>query len=177
MTRNQVWWIAGTCLTLAAPVEGQGPNIRVQVPGIPGVVLLDSIAERKRVIGNTEAILKAIDSAYAFFQLPVEAIDPAVGRLPNRRVTLSRRMGKTPLSRFLDCGRGFSGNYADMYRVTISTAAWLSPPRGDTTEVNIAIIGGALDPAGTGDGYVLCTSRGYFEADFARKVTEIVSRR
>jgi hypothetical protein len=74
------------------------------------------------------------------------------------------------MSRFLDCGRGFNGNNADIYRVTIATAAWPEPATGTATKIHIALIGGGLDPSGAGDGYVVCTSRGFFEEDFAKRV-------
>jgi hypothetical protein len=155
------------CLPLTA---GAQPFARVQVPGVQQPVLLDSIAIAHKVDGSVERVLKAIDEVYAEFDLPVETFDPQAGRFPNRRVTKSRRLGKSAMSRFLDCGRGFNGNNADIYRVTIATAAWPEPATGTATKIHIALIGGGLDPSGAGDGYVVCTSRGFFEEDFAKRV-------
>lgn len=156
----------------ALPMVAQAqPNARVSIPGQNQPILLDSVAIGHKISGPVDAIIKAVDEVYAEFGLPVEAFDPSTGRFPNRRVTLSRRLGKQPLSRYLDCGRGFAGNYADRYRVTISTAAWTEPATGTATKLHVAIIGGGLDPSGAGDGYVLCTTRGFFEDEFVKRVS------
>jgi hypothetical protein len=155
---------------VATAVSGQAPNLRVQVPGVAGVVLLDSIARKFVVQAPVPVLLAAIDSAFADFGLPVDALDRTAGTLPNRRVTLSRRLGNTPLSRYLDCGRGFSGENANIYRVTLAAAAWPDQQSGTATALHVALIAGGQDPAGSRSGYVLCTSKGAFEEEFANKI-------
>lgn len=161
-------FLVACCLT---PVLGaQSPNLRAQIPGLERPVLLDSIAIKVPLAGPADRVVAVINEVYALWDLPIEGFDAGIGRLPNRRVTRSRRLGKTPMSRYLDCGRGFSGDNANIYRITLATAAWPEPMTGEATAIRVALIAGGQDPAGSRSGYVLCTTRGNFEQEFAEQV-------
>lgn len=159
-----VGWVPGAA--------AQSNELRVQIPGFEWPVQLDTIAISYPLTGDRNRILAAIDAAFAHFDLPVEAFDASVGRAPNRRVTRTRRLGKQMMSRYLDCGRGFAGNNADVYRIILSSAAWPEPATGEVTSVKVAIIAAGQDQAGARNDYVLCTSRGAFEREFIARVRE-----
>ncbi|MBL8982228.1 MAG: hypothetical protein JNL26_08585 [Gemmatimonadetes bacterium] len=175
-TATRYWRRTGTrgllaiALVTTGGVHAQAPNIRVQVPGVPGVVLLDSIARAFAVAAPAQRVEAAIHETFAGFGIKPDAVEPGAGRLPSRRLTISRRLANTPLSRYIDCGRGFSGENANVYRVTIVLAAWPDPQAGDARSLHVAFIGGGLDPAGSRSNYVLCTSKGVLEEEFATKV-------
>lgn len=40
---------------------------------------------------------------------------------------------------------------------------------GNATTLHVALIAGGQDPAGSRSGYVLCTSKGFFEEEFAAR--------
>jgi hypothetical protein len=155
---------------------GQSNQLRVQIPGFEWPVQLDTISISYPLTGDRTKILAAIDAAFAHFELPVEAFDASVGRAPNRRVTKTRRLGKQMMSRYLDCGRGFAGNNADVYRIILSAAAWPEPATGDVTALKVAIIAAGQDQAGARNDYVLCTSRGAFEREFIARVRELIEQ-
>jgi hypothetical protein len=150
---------------LAQPTE-----LRVQIPGWDVPILLDTIASKREVKGPRDKVLAAITATFAEYDLPAEGIDPTISRVPNRRVMRRGKLGKQPISRYLDCGRGFAGNHADVYRIVVSSAAWPEPDTGDVATIKVAIIGAGQDPAGASKGFVQCHTRGFFEPEFARKV-------
>lgn len=164
------WALLAIVMMTGRALHAQAPNIRVQVPGVAGVVLLDSIARRCPIAAPAARVEAAIHETFADFGIKPDAVEPGAGRLPSRRLTISRRLGNTPLSRYIDCGRGFSGENANVCRVTIVMAAWPDPQSGDATALHVAFIGGGLDPAGSRGNYVLCTSKGVLEEEFAAKV-------
>lgn len=167
-----VKWVAAGMMLMLGPAAAWGQtNIRVQVPGVDGPVLLDSLAISHAVSAPVDRLLKAIEAVYADWGLPVESFDPQVGRFPNRRVDLRRRFRDKALSLYIDCGSGFAGNNADTYRITVATAAWPDVMSGTATKLNVALIGGGRDPSGNSVAYVVCTSRGRFEREFAAEVS------
>lgn len=168
--------LVAALLASAVPVTGWAQNLRTHVPGVAQPILLDTVAYRARVVAPMARVLAAIDSAYASYNLPAESYDPEIGQLPSRRVTRSRQLGRSAMSRYLDCGRGFSGDNANLYRITLSTAAWPVVVAGDSVDLHVALIAGGQDPAGSRSGYVLCTSKGAFEEEFAGKVKAVLSR-
>ena len=159
---------------LIAPFTGYGQQaeIRVQVPGVEHPVLLDSIAIPHKISAPVDALIKAIDEVFAEFGLSVESFDPQAGRFPNRRLNVRRQFRGKKLSLYLNCGRGFAGENADTYRITIATAAWPEPATGTSAQLHVALIGGGLDPAGNANTYVVCTTTGRFEEEFAKRVSE-----
>lgn len=159
---------------LASPTQAQ--DLRVQIPGWDVPVLLDTIAAQHKITGPRDRVLAAIEATYAEYGLPAEGLDPALSRVPNRRVTKTGKLGKQPISRYLDCGRGFNGNNADVYRIVIASAAWPLPATGDISSIKVAIIGAGQDPGGAGRGFVQCHTRGFFEGEFARAVALKVAK-
>lgn len=171
--RSMQWLGAGVVMLLVpCAAHAQQPNIRVQVPGVVSPVLLDSVALASAISAPVDRVLKVIDEVYAEWGLPAESFDAQVGRYPNRRVNLRRQFRGKQMSLYIDCGRGFSGNNADSYRITIATAAWPEPATGTATKLHVAFIGGGVNVAASGDGYVVCTTRGRFEEEFAKRVSE-----
>jgi hypothetical protein len=142
----------------------QGPGARVTLPGYEAPILLDTLAIVNPISGSRDAIFGALGRAFAELDIKVEEKDHAAGLLRNLGVEKSRRLGKVPLSRYFDCGRGFSGANADFYRIMIALSAWVEPPAGDAQRLHIAVVGSGRDPSGSSSGYVKCNSTGRLEA-------------
>lgn len=148
----------------------QGPNARVSLPGYETPILLDTLGIARPIAGNRDTIFVALTRTFAELDIPVEERDPTTGLLGSHQVQKLRRLGKVPLSRYFDCGRGFSGANADVYRITIALSAWVEPGSGIPKRLHIAIAGSGQDPAGTKTGFVKCNSTGALEAEIAERV-------
>jgi len=160
----------------AAPVLGaQAPGTRAMLPGIETPILLDTLGLSYPIAGERDAIFAALTTVFEELKIPVESPDPRRGLASNLNADISRRLGGQPLSRYLDCGRGFSGNNADFYRMTLAVSAWVEPAAGAPKQLVIAIAASGRDPAGSKSAYSQCTSRGALEKRIAERVQQIVS--
>lgn len=161
------------CTAVSAQV---GPGARAMLPGMDGPILLDTMGLAVPISGNRDAIFAALNTVFAELKIPVELNDPAHGLLRNLNAEISRRLGGEPLSRYIDCGRGFSGNNADVYRITLAVAAWIVPNAGEPKNLMVAIAASGRDPAGSKSAYSVCTSRGALEKRIGERVQEIVGK-
>lgn len=165
-------------LLLAPVVLGaQAPGTRAVLPGIDTPILLDTIGLSYPITGERDAIFAALTTVFQELKIPVETPDPRRGLATNLNADISRRLGGQALSRYLDCGRGFSGNNADFYRITLAVSAWVEPATGDAKQLLVAIAASGRDPAGSRSAYSQCTSRGALEKRIAERVQELVTPR
>ena len=170
--------IAGALLlTVAAARDAaaQTPQARAVLPGIDGAILLDTLGLPFPIHGNRDSIFVALESVFKELKIPVETRDPRKGLLHNLNADVSKRIGNVPLSRYLDCGRGFSGDNANFYQVTLAISAWVDPPMGEPKQLQVAIAAAGRDPAGSRTGWVQCTSKGSLEKLVADKVQALLS--
>lgn len=167
---------AALCLATfpATPVAAQGPQARAVLPGIEGAIMLDTMALTFNIRGNRDSIFTAIETVFTELKLPVETRNARYSLLNNLNADVSRRLGDQPLSRYLDCGRGFSGSNADFYRITLAISAWVEPASGEPQRLMVAIAASGRDPAGSRSAYSQCTSRGALEKRIADRVQALV---
>ena len=169
--------LAATALLLGATAAGgQGgtPNVRTVLPGFDQPILLDTLALARPISGKREAILAAVNTALAEWKILIDERDGTAGRTEHVRAEVSRRIGGEPLSRYLNCGRGFSGNNADVFRLRLAIAAWPFPLEGEPNELRIAIIASGRDPAGRRSTYGPCASNGKLEERLWARVVELL---
>ncbi|MEO6445352.1 MAG: hypothetical protein ABIZ91_05120 [Gemmatimonadaceae bacterium] len=166
--------VAIGALTLAsvwpAASQAQSPNARAILPGYDAPILLDTLGIALPISGSRDSIFSALTAVLAELKIPIEERDPRTGMLRNLNAQLSRRLDKVPLSRYIDCGRGFSGNNADIYRVTLALSAWIVPATGEPQKLQVAIAASGRDPGGTNTGYSACSTRGSLEALIVERV-------
>jgi hypothetical protein len=154
----------------------RGPGTRAMLPGMDGPILLDTMGLAVPISGNRDSIFAALTTVFNELKIPVQLNDPKQGLLNNLNAEVSRRLGGQPMSRYIDCGRGFSGNNADVYRITLAVSAWLEPNVGEPKNLMIAIAASGRDPAGSKSAYSVCTSRGALEKRIGERVQEIAGR-
>lgn len=167
---------AATVAAAAAGAQGVGqtPQARAVLPGIEGAILLDTMALPFKVRGNRDSIFTALETVFKELKLPIESRNAKSALLNNLNADISRRLGDVALSRYLDCGRGFSGSNADFYRITLAFSVWVEPATGDPQRLMVAIAASGRDPAGSRSAYSQCTSRGALEKRIADRVQELV---
>ncbi len=125
---------SASLLAAAAPMTlhaQRGPGTRAMLPGMDGPILLDTMGLAVPISGNRDSIFAALTTVFNELKIPVQLNDPKQGLLNNLNADVSRRLGGQPMSRYIDCGRSFSGENADVYRITLAVSAWLEPNVGE----------------------------------------------
>lgn len=165
---------AGLLAVVNAGGGAQSPQARAVLPGIDVPIMLDTMALEFPIGGLRDSIYVALKKVFEELKIPVQTANPRAGLLNNLNADLSGRLGGERMSRYIDCGRGFSGPNADFYRLTLAVSAWVEPATGDPQKLMVAIAASGRDPSGSRSYYSPCTSRGDLEKRIARRVQELV---
>ncbi|MFP5355205.1 MAG: hypothetical protein ACLGIK_08650 [Gemmatimonadota bacterium] len=154
----------------AAPVSGQNARVRVGIIGHPGPVTVDSLAALFELKAPRAQVFHAVAQAMAELKVPIDMRDSVRGMVGVTSVGLMRRFANAPISRYLNCGSGITGLNADNWRVFITAFAFVDAKDAETTELRLAMVGGARDVAGSSTDPVACGSTGSFENLLAERV-------
>ena len=113
------------CISLAAcattPLASVGPEVQTVRGGSAVAGNLQVISNTSEVVSDLPSSLdnvwKVLPAAFDSLGIPVASVDPTLRTIGNEGFKLRQRLGKTPLSRFLDCGQTQVGPNADSYEV------------------------------------------------------------
>lgn len=112
----------------------------------------------------------ALEEAFKALDIPVSYSDQAAGELGTVKAKVMRRLGKQPLSNYLQCGEGLTGPNADSYVVYLSVAGFVKPAANDQIAVATLVTAHAIDlPNGRND-VMYCTSTGRLEDKIGKAV-------
>ena len=140
--------------------RGSGP-----VEDVGGVVTLTrtdvSATDSLEAVGPPA--MAALLAAYEALGIPATIADSAAGRVGNLRFMVRRRLGGTPLSRFVSCGTSLTGPRADTDRVQLRVVSTLRHVAGEWTRVTTTVAAQATDVSGTSADPQLCASTGALE--------------
>lgn len=115
-----------------------------------------------------DRVWKALPAVFAVLEVPIERFDAETNTIGNSSLKLYRRLGKVPLTRYLDCGSTQIGPNADSYEVALTVLTKLSRPPADTSNTTVVTTVEALArPIQFRGDYVRCTSKGALEARLA----------
>jgi hypothetical protein len=152
----------------------QHSRVRVGLPGFPAPISIDSLASiveieapRGKTFAAAEAVLKEL-------KIAVDTRDSVQGVIGNSRLVQMRRLAGKPMSRFLNCGSGMTGQYADEWRIHIALFAIVEAKGPDKTILRTGFVAGAQDIQGASKDPVQCGTTGMFELDFAERVKKRV---
>ncbi|MHB1192964.1 MAG: hypothetical protein ACYC6F_07930 [Longimicrobiales bacterium] len=122
------------------------------------------------VQATPEAAWAALPKAYADLGIPVREVSAASRVLGNSRFTLSRRLGDTPLSRYLECGSGLTGPFADRYRIEMLIRTSIVPADGGAVRVETYLEATGRNPEGSSNTGVPCATTQRLEREIAGRV-------
>lgn len=122
------------------------------------------------VQATPEAAWAALPKAYADMGIPVREVSEASRTLGNSRLAISRRLGDTPLSRYLECGSGLTGPFADRYRIEMLIRTSIVPADGGAVRVETYLEATGRNPEGSSNTGVPCASTQRLERDIAGRV-------
>ena len=171
-TRHLVCAAALFLASLAASsLRAQLYRARVWLPAYPNVIALDTIAIRTEFPApRLEAFQVTAAVMEAELKIELKVRDSTAGVVGNMELVKMRKLGRTPLSRYVSCGQGMTGANADSYRVYLALIAFVDTVPGKGIRLSVALAAAAQDLQGSSKPPVKCGSTGLLEGQVRRQV-------
>jgi hypothetical protein len=149
--------------------------IEVLWRGGHGGVRLDSLARWEEVAARRATTFDAVTRVIKHHvKLPVEQSDTIVKVIYNKRFIASGRLAGQPMSRWLRCGGGLTGDHADSWRLTLAYAVFVDSVSAGASRVGVSLYATARSIDGVSTSAVSCGSTGALEREIVGKVREVV---
>ncbi|HEX6051397.1 MAG TPA: hypothetical protein VFZ21_19090 [Gemmatimonadaceae bacterium] len=132
-------------------------------------------AARSSIAAPLETVWKSLPAAFDSLGIPVNAVDPAIKAFGNSGFELSRRLGGTSLSQYIDCGQTQAFPSADTYQIYLVVMVQLHPADAQTTSVATSVQASGKPMTVRGD-YTRCSSRGVLEKRVADRIRAEATR-
>lgn len=129
-------------------------------------VTATSTADVSHLPYSSDAVWRILPSVFDSVGIPVSTIDQARKSIGNAGYKTRTRLGKAPLSRYLDCGNTQIGPNADSYDVFLTVMTTVSP-EGATGATLTTIVDAQSRPVTFNQGYSRCSSKGGIEIRIA----------
>lgn len=140
-----------------------------------GNVNLYSIAYWEDVSASSGKTYSAVERVIRHhLKLRIERADSAMSAVYNTRLITSARFAGHPMSRWLRCGGGLTGDYADIYRITLAYAVFVEPRGDGASRVGLTLYATARNTEGVSTAPVPCSTTGKLESEIITKVREVV---
>jgi hypothetical protein len=140
-------------------------NTQVNIQGV-GNIGIKTVPYQDSYVGVVSypmgRVWAALPAAYDSVGLKLTTLDPATHTVGNSGVNMRRVLGKTALSKYLDCGRTQVDQNADSYEVHLTMLTTVAADEAGATKVRTTLSAAAKPVAFSGD-YVRCTSLGRLE--------------
>ena len=127
-------------------------------------------ADVSRILHTADAVWRIMPSVFDSLGVPVATIDPAGRVIGHPGYNTRQRLGKAPLSRFLDCGNSQIGLSADSYDVFLTVLTTVRADGADGAALS-TVVEAKARPVTYNQAYSNCSSKGGIE----RRITELVN--
>ena len=124
---------------------------------------------------TADAVWRILPSVFDSVGIPVTSIDPARKSIGNAGYKTRARLGKAPLSRYLECGTTQIGPNADSYDVFLSVMTIVSPEGANGATLS-TLVDAQARPVMVNQGYSRCSSKGSIEIRIADLVKARLAR-
>ncbi|MEP6834801.1 MAG: hypothetical protein ABJB74_15510 [Gemmatimonas sp.] len=135
-----------------------------------------SIGDAVHVPYSADAVWRIMPSIFDSIGIPVTEINQANKTIGNRAFKTRTRLGKVPMSKFLDCGTAQIGASADSYDIVLSVLSNVVPDGVAGASVISTIVEAQARPAAFNQAYSSCSSKGTIESKLAELVKARLSR-
>lgn len=127
-----------------------------------------------QIPAGPDAVFEALAQVYEELGIEIAGMDRNARALNNPNLKISRRLGGERLSKYLSCGSGMAGGFADQFRIQMNILSSVSPrPEGGST-LYTTIQAFGDNPEGTSNTRVPCGSTHQLEYRIAEMVAEKV---
>lgn len=164
----------------AAPAAAPGAPVpqrrQVQIAGAPLVMSTEASRDVAQLAAPVARSWEALRAAYDSVGVAVGTLDPRTHTIGNLGYKVRQRLGRAPLSRYLDCGGSTQvGPNADSYDVMLSVTSTLTPAGAEATTLTTTVEADAR-PATFNQSWMRCTSKGALEKRLADLVRAQLAR-
>jgi hypothetical protein len=125
-----------TSSTAARPAT---ETIRIQGAGALSTAASGPSTSARTLAAPIDRAWRALPAVYDSLGIAVATVDAASHTIGNPALKARFRLGKTSLSRYLDCGDTQMGPSADSYEVTINVTTRLTAPEAASTAVETSL--------------------------------------
>ena len=122
-----------------------------------------------------DQVWRALPAALDSIGIPVTRTDAAGKIIGNDGFKIRQRLGKVPLSRYIDCGETQIGPNADSYEVSVTFVVQVRATTPTSSALTTTFDAYAR-PLAFSQGYSRCSSRGDLEAKFIAAVNAELKR-
>lgn len=148
-----------------------GPDVRMNMP--QGSQVITTGATVVRGVANLQfpidKVWSAMVPAYDSLSIPLSVLDPSTHTIGNQGLKARRRIGKTRIGEYLNCGNGEGGPSADLYEINLSMVSTLQPNSAGGTTITTTVDGAARPASFSGD-YIKCATTGELEKRLVKLV-------
>ena len=171
---------AVACASRQRPEASSGPSTQTTRVSVgQNTTAITTVTEEQIGVAKYPAPLPlvwgALRTAYDSLGIPLTRLDEANHVLGNEGMKVRRRLGKTSLTRLLDCGSAQAGPNAETYEVHISVLSLVTQNGTDQTQSMTKVEASARPVSFAGD-FVRCTSTGQLERSLESMVRFLVAR-
>jgi hypothetical protein len=150
-----------------------GPDVRMTMP--QGSQVITSGATVVRGVANlhfpVDKVWTAMAPAYDSLSIPLSVFDATSRTIGNEGLKARRRIGKTRIGEYLNCGNGEGGPSADIYEINLSMVSRLQPNAVGGTTITTTVDGVAKPASFSGD-YIKCATTGELEKRLVKIVED-----
>ena len=156
--------------SLATPAAAQPFRVITRYRAYATPVVMDTLVRPYEFAAPIDSVHQALLRAAEKFKLKIDLDNRSQGLVGASRLTKIGSLGGERLSRYLHCGSGFGGPYADTFRLTLTIVALEDRIGRDSTRVGFAMAGEGQTTEGSSSDPVACASSGVFELRWAQAV-------
>jgi hypothetical protein len=149
----------------------------MRVGGRAGATIVaEAVPNVTKVPYTVEQVWRALPAVYEALAIPTALLDSKAHVISNQGSKVRQRLGKVPLSRYIECGTTQIGPNAETYDVQLSvvTRVDADPPSGGA-KISTTV-DAAAKPVAFSQEYSRCSSKGELETRIVELVTEQVKR-
>lgn len=139
-----------------------------------GRVAVTSVVEADLITvhHDADAVYRVLSAAFDSLGIPITGLDPARKMVSNNGFKVRNRLGKMPLSTYLDCGNSQIGPNADSYDVYLSVSSTVTSGGAGISKL-ATLVEAQARPATYNQAYNVCSTKGSLE----QKLADIVVKR
>lgn len=168
MRKLLLWCVLGgaACASSTKAPETGATSIRtVEVGGMPGrlTVVSSTRASVTNVAFTVDEVWKVLPAVFDSLGVKTTVIDPSQHVIGIENVKVRVQLGRTPLSRYLDCGQTQIGQNADSYEVLLTVLTRVQAVAAGGSSVSTTV-DAAARPIAFSQGYSKCSSKGLLES-------------
>jgi hypothetical protein len=162
--------------TTADPSAPRVQTIRAE--GMGGSLKVSSVTDpRVTPLGRpADDVYRLMPLVYDSLSIPKTWLDPKQFLISSQGFKIRARLGRTPLSKYIDCASTQIGPNADSYDVFMTVTSKLIPnPNGTESTLNTTVEAAAR-PLSFNQDYTRCTSTGGLEKKVADLVKNLLTQ-